>query len=127
MSKFLVHRCNFSRPDLTAEEKLVKVKGAFMCDEVRANEIIIYIENKQDFYVEENISRNVMGFGINCEFLSEELVEKLEQEKKDRENTQKEYELKLQAADKWFSSLGDDEKEYVKILGHTRFFVSAVG
>ncbi len=69
----------------------------------------------------------MIGFGIQCTITSEESIKERERAKEEAKKEHLEYLEKIKRANSWFERLTEEEKENVKILGHTKFFVSAVG
>ena len=59
--------------------------------------------------------------------LSLEGIKKREEAAIQRKKEKEEFEIQKNLADLWFNNLSKTEQEYVKILGHTKFFLTAVG
>lgn len=127
MSRYVIENVSFYTSNLSEEMQLIKIKGAFSCDDNRAREILEDIINSKSIIVEKDIYRDLVGFGISCRFTSEETYKKLEEEKQKAKQEHQEYLEKIKRANAWFETLSEEERENVKILGHTKFFVSPVG
>lgn len=117
----------FYNNDIDDFMKIIKIKGGFSCNEERAWEILDIINTNQSMEVEGNFYSRLLGYGITCNMLSLEGVKKREEAAKQRKKDEEQFEVNKKLAYAWFEQLSQVEKEYVKILGHTKFFVSAVG
>ncbi len=117
----------FYNSDIDDVMKIVKIKGAFSCDEERAWEILAIINSNQSMEVEGTIYSRLLGYGITSNMLSLKNIKLREEAAIQRKKEEEEFEIQKNLADLWFNNLSKTEQEYVKILGHTKFFVSAVG
>lgn len=126
MSKYIIENLRFDSENLSEEMKIVKIKGAFSCDENRAAEILSDVIAGNNIVVDTNIYRNLVSFGMNCCFSSEEEVKRKQELKVKAKEEHLQYLEKIKRADAWFETLTDEQKEFVQILGYTKFRVSAV-
>jgi hypothetical protein len=127
MPKGLISNMSFSSRSLDGEMKLLKIKGAFQCDETRAEEILKVINDKGTIESERSVSGELMRFGIYSDFESFEDIEIKKQRAVEKEEMKKRFEIQKNLANSWFESLSEEEKEYVQILSHSRFYSGPVG
>lgn len=129
MNTHRLEKISFYNSNIDDFMKIIKIKGGFSCDEERALEIldIINTNTNQSMEVEGNFYSRLLGYGITCDMLSLEGIKRREEAAIQRKKDKEELEIKQNLANLWFEQLSETEKEYVKILGHTKFFVTAVG
>ena len=96
--------------------KLLKIKNGFMCDEDEAKRILEVINSKGNLEITHNQNYNAYKFGIKFNSKSFSQIEREAQLKSEREEKEKQLELKRIEARKWFNTLNEKDKEFVKVL-----------
>jgi hypothetical protein len=127
MNTHRLENISFYNSDIDDFMKIIKIKGGFSCSEEKAWEILDIINTNQPMEVEGNFYSRLLGYGITCDMLSLEGIKRREEAAIQRKKEEEEFEIQKNLADLWFNNLSKTEQEYVKILGQTKFFVTAVG
>lgn len=127
MKKFILSNISFSKDSISDEMKLIKIKGAFKCDDDKSREILELINTKSTIEVEDGIYSNAISFGIISNCTSVELIQRREREDREKKEYWEEIESKKEFAYKWFEGLGEEEKKYVEILSLYKFIITATG
>ncbi len=121
MNTHIASNIHFIDDSLTTNMKLLKISMVFSCLKRDAELILEQIELGQSINTTTDIINNMSSFGIRCNSMTFEEVERRKQLEIAMAIAQEKYEADTVLANAWFDNLSKEERLYVEILGHTKF------
>lgn len=117
MNKYRLENISFYKDDIDEAMKIVKIKGAFSCDDAKAKEILDLIDSKSYIEIEDTeVYSNMIRFGLNANMRSLERIKFLEDEEKKRIAFQENIRINKPLAEAWYNNLSEEEQNFVDIL-----------
>lgn len=112
----IVTGVDFDQISYSRENKILKIKGVFKCDNGAAECILIMIEKGEDIAATREQIKMMNRFGLT--YVSAQTEEEIAQEQKDLEEDERRFELAEVEKDlalEWFNKLSPEDKEWAKI------------
>lgn len=115
-----ISNITFRTSGLSEETYLIKIQGAFKCDEDEAKLILEKINAGEILTGTTNTRHEMSVYGIECSSISFEDLDLKKQRKAEEEEQQALFEIELEKANIWFETLSKEERVYVELLSLSR-------
>lgn len=115
-----ISNISFRTSGLSEDMYLIKIQGAFKCNEAEAKLILEKINSKETLVGTINTRHDMSVYGIDCSSVSFEDLEFRKQKQVEEEEQQALFKIELDKANAWFETLSKEEQVYVELLSVSR-------